>query len=72
MEESLSQVEKEAYEFIKIRGEVMTKQVPGNLSGAISQLINKDMVEIVKRKVSPFKEKKLKFVRLKDRNLSSR
>jgi hypothetical protein len=65
MEESLSQVEEEAYEFIKLRGEVMTRQVPGNLSGAVPQLINKELVEIIKRKVSPFKEKKLKFVRIK-------
>jgi len=64
MEESLSQVEKEAYEFIKIRGEVMTRQFPRNLSGAVTQLINKGLVEIIKRQVSPFKEKKLKFVRL--------
>jgi hypothetical protein len=66
MEENLSYVEKEAYELIKTRGEIMAKQLPVNLSGAVPQLVRKNLVEVIKKEVSPFSSKKLKYIRLKE------
>jgi uncharacterized membrane protein len=66
MAEELPTVEKQAYEFIEARGVVTTKQMPRALSGAVTQLERKGLVEIFKRRISPFSNKKAKHIRIKE------
>jgi hypothetical protein len=62
--DELGPVEKEVYELIKRTGEIMTVQIPATKAGAIPSLVNKGLIEVFKRRNSPWKEKKAKFVRL--------
>jgi predicted flap endonuclease-1-like 5' DNA nuclease len=61
----LGPVEKEVYELIKRTGEIMTVQIPATKVGAIPSLVNKGLIEVFKRRASPWKEKKAKFVKLR-------
>ncbi len=65
--EELTPVEREVYEFISQLGEVMAKQVPTRLAGAIPGLVEKGLLEVYKRRVSPTRMKKMKFVRVRER-----
>jgi predicted flap endonuclease-1-like 5' DNA nuclease len=60
----LGPIEKEIYELIKRTGEIMTVQIPSGKAGAIPSLIDKGLIEVFKRKTSPWKESKNKFVKL--------
>jgi predicted flap endonuclease-1-like 5' DNA nuclease len=60
----LGPVEKEVYELIKRTGEIMTVQIPATKAGAIPSLVNKGLIELVKRRASTWKEKKAKFVKV--------
>jgi len=59
----LSTVEREVYELIERAGEVMTSQIPRKKAGAIPSLVEKGLVEVFKRSLSPRNAKKIKFVR---------
>jgi hypothetical protein len=59
----LSPVEKRVFEIIS-RGDVMCKQFSPKESGAIPGLIQKGLVEVYKKNVSPYKVKKAKYVRI--------
>jgi hypothetical protein len=61
--ELLGPAEKEVYELIKRAGEIMTSQIPSKKAGAIPSLVNKGLIEVVKRRTTPWKEKKNKFVK---------
>ncbi len=41
----------------------MCKEVPRMDSGAITSLVNKGLVEIYKRQVSPYRDKRHKYIR---------
>jgi hypothetical protein len=60
----LTKAEEEVYEMMG-DGEIMCKQVPHKISGAIPGLINKGLVIVFKKRVSPFRNKKAKFIRRK-------
>lgn len=60
----LSPVELEVYEFIERSGEVMTSQIPRKKAGAIPNLVEKGLIEVFKRSLSPWNAKKIKFVRV--------
>jgi hypothetical protein len=60
----LTPVQERVFEMIG-ESEVMCKQIPQKLSGAIPALVEKGLVEIVKKRTSPFTEKTAKYVRRK-------
>jgi hypothetical protein len=61
--------EKEVYELIKRAGEIMTVQIPARKAGAIPSLIDKGLIEVFKKRTSPRKEKKTKYVKLCEREV---
>jgi len=63
----LTALEREAYELIKRSGEMMTINVPSAMRGVIPGLVNKDLVEVVKRFTSQQKRRKRKSLRVKSR-----
>lgn len=63
--EYLTRVEREVYELILRAGEVMAKDIPFKMAGAVPSLVRKGLVEVYKRPVSAMSEKKLKFLRVK-------
>jgi len=58
----LSPAERRVYEMV-CQGDVMCKDVPRMDSGAIPSLISKGIVEVYKRRVSPFRDKRHKYLR---------
>ncbi len=70
MSKGLTDVEKEVYSFLKKRGEVLTSNIPMKMMGAVPNLKNKGLVEIIKRQTSPWGSKKRKFVKVKEHVLS--
>jgi len=58
----LSPAERRVYEMV-CQGDVMCKDVPRMDSGAIPSLISKGLVEVYKRRVSPFRDKRHKYLR---------
>ena len=62
----LSDLERTVYLFIKERGEVLTNSVPARMMGAIPNLKNKGLVEVVKKRTSLLGFKKRKFVKIKE------
>ena len=66
MLESLSKVEREVYELVLRTGEVMAKDIPFKIAGAIPSLVNKGLVKIQKRQVHLQTSKKCKFICLPD------
>ncbi len=58
----LSPAERRVYEMV-CQGDVMCKDVPRMDSGAIPSLTNKGLVEVYKRRVSPFRDKRHKYIR---------
>jgi len=62
----LTPLEREVFELIKRTGEIMTMNVPSRMRGVIPSLVNKDLIEVVKRRTSPWRPKKKKFLRVKE------
>lgn len=58
----LSQVEKRVYDMV-CQSEVMCRQFSPQESGAVPGLIQKGLVEVYKKNVSPYRVKKIKYVR---------
>ena len=67
MLESLSQVERAVYELILRAGDLMAKDVPNKLAGAIPSLIKKGLVEAYSRHATPGSRKKQTFLKAKKR-----
>lgn len=65
MSEGLTEFEREVYNFIKERGEILTSNIPPRMMGAVPTLKNKGLVEVYKRRTSPWGSKKRKFVKAK-------
>ena len=68
MYEELSPIEKEVYNLLTRSGEVITTQIPNKKAGAIPNLVNKGLVEVIKKRNSPRSNKKAKIVRIIDKN----
>ena len=66
MSKKLSALEREVYEYIMEQGELLTKNVPARMRGAIPNLMNKGLVELVKKRTSIWGSKKRKFVKIKE------
>ena len=64
LSKELTEFEREVYEFIKKRGELLTTNMPARMMGAIPNLKNKGLVEVFKRRTSPWGSKKRKFVKV--------
>lgn len=58
----LSPSERRVYDLV-CQGDVMCKEVPRRDSGAIPSLVTKGLVEVYKRQVSPFRDKRHKYLR---------
>ena len=65
MLEGLTDVEREVYELILRAGDLMAKDVPFKLAGAVPRLVKKGLVEVYKRPTSSASRKKQKFLRAK-------
>ncbi len=63
-EPELTPVEEKVYKMIG-NSEVMCKQIPQKLSGAIPALVKKGLVEVFKQRTSPYTDKKAKYIRRK-------
>jgi len=63
--EGLTDVEREVYELILRAGDLMAKDVPSKLAGAVPRLVKKGLVEVYKRPASSASRKKQKFLRAK-------
>lgn len=61
-ETELTPAERRIYELV-CQGDIMCKQIPHLDSGAIPSLIQKGLVEVYSRQVSPTRDKRLKFLR---------
>ena len=64
MSVELTSIEKEVYELIRRAGEIMTHQIPPKKAGAIPNLVNKGLVEVFKKRLSPFRNKKIKYAKI--------
>jgi hypothetical protein len=66
LSKELSDLERTVYLFIKEQGELLTKNVPARMRGAIPNLKNKGLVEVIKKRTSLMGFKKRKFVKIKE------
>ena len=66
MSKELTEFEKDVYDFIKKRGELLTTNIPVKMMGAIPNLKNKGLVEVFKKRTSSWSSKKKKFVKAKN------
>lgn len=66
MSENLTEFEKEVYDFVKERGEMLTTSMPSRMSGAIPNLENKGVIEVYKKTTSRWSAKKRKFITIKE------
>ncbi|MGD2200255.1 MAG: hypothetical protein PVJ38_01320 [Candidatus Bathyarchaeota archaeon] len=66
MTESLSDVERTVYELISRAGEIMAKDIPSKMAGAVPSLKNKGLVEVYKKPASLVSRKKQTFIRVID------
>lgn len=66
MQEDLTEVEREVYALIQRAGDLMAKDVPLKLAGAVPSLVRKGLVEVYKP-ASSSGRKKQKFLRAKKR-----
>jgi hypothetical protein len=66
MSKNLTDFEKEVYDFVKERGEMLTTNIPSRMSGAVPNLKNKGLIEIYKKTMSRWASKKRKFIRTKE------
>ena len=67
MQEDLTEVEREVYALIQRAGDLMAKDVPFKMAGAVPSLVRKGLVEVYKRPASFSSQKKQKFLRAKKR-----
>jgi len=65
MQEDLTEVEREVYALIQRAGDLMAKDLPFKIAGAVPSLIRKGLVEVYKRPASSNSRKKQKFLRAK-------
>ncbi|TET72284.1 hypothetical protein E3J39_02735 [Candidatus Bathyarchaeota archaeon] len=65
MQEDLTEVEREVYALIQRAGDLMAKDVPFKMAGAVPSLVRKGFVEVYKRPASSSSQKKQKFLRAK-------
>jgi hypothetical protein len=65
--QNLTELEKEVYDFVKARGEVLTTNIPPRMRGVIPNLRNKGVIEVYKKITSERRMKKRKFLRIKER-----
>jgi len=65
MIESLSKVEREVYDIVLKTGEVMARDIPFKLAGAVPSLVNKGLIVVQKRRIHNQTSKKGKFLILK-------
>lgn len=68
----LSAMEKKTYNYIKDAGEIQTTNLPKQMWGAIPNLKNVGLVEVIKKYTSYFKSRKKKFVKIKNEKNYSR
>ena len=62
----LTPIEKRAYNFIKKVKEIQTNNIADRqILGALSKLKNLGLVEVFKKRTSQYKNRKKKFVRIK-------
>jgi hypothetical protein len=66
MLKNLTEFEKEVYDFVKARGEILTTNMPMRMSGVIPNLRNKGVIEVYKKITSRRRLKKRKFLRIKE------
>jgi hypothetical protein len=66
MSDKLTEFEKEVYDFIKGRGEILTSNMPTRMNGAIPNLKKTGVIEVFKKSTSRWASKKRKFVRIRD------
>ncbi len=71
MADKLTDLEKDVYNFIKGRGELLTSNIPDKMSGVIPDLEKKRLVEVFKKKTSRWSSRKRKFVRISRLNNDS-
>ena len=64
LSDRLTDFEEKVYLFIKDRGEVLTSDLPHRMMGAIPNLNNKGLIEVNKKRVTPWASKKRKYVRV--------
>ncbi|MBY8988081.1 MAG: hypothetical protein KGD61_06465 [Candidatus Lokiarchaeota archaeon] len=67
----LTDFEKQVYDFIKEREEVLISSIPLRMKGAIPNLKNAGLVKIHKRYMVPWASKKQKFVTASETDSSS-
>ena len=60
----LSPAEQRVYDMVS-QGDVMCKQLSPRESGAVPGLVQKGLVEVYKKDVSPYRVKKIKYLRRK-------
>ena len=65
MSRKLTEFEKKVYDFIKEHNEMIVSNLPKNMSGAITNLINAGLLETFRKPASPWASKKKTFVKLK-------
>ena len=65
MQEDLTEVEREVYALIQRAGDLMAKDLPFKMAGAVPSLIRTGFVEVYKRPASSNSQKKQKFLRAK-------
>ena len=58
----LSQIEQKVYDLI-CQSDVMCRELIPRESGAVPGLVQKGLVEVYKKNVSPYRVKKIKFLR---------
>lgn len=63
-EVKLSPAEQRVYDMVS-QGDVMCKQLSPWESGAVPGLVQKGLVEVYKKDVSPYRVKKIKYIRRK-------
>jgi hypothetical protein len=66
LSKKLTEFEKDVYDFIRKRGELLTTDIPARMMGAIPNLKNKGLLKVFKKGTSPWSSKKRKFVKAKN------
>ncbi|MGD2142805.1 MAG: hypothetical protein PVH79_04940 [Candidatus Bathyarchaeota archaeon] len=66
MVEDLSAIERAVFELISRAGEIMAKDVPPKMAGAIPSLKHKGLVEVLRRPASLVSRKKQTYLRVKE------
>lgn len=64
LSDRLTDFEEKVYLFIKDHGEVLISNLPHRMMGAIPNLNNKGLIEVNKKRVTPWASKKRKYVRV--------